>query len=52
VRTALLVLLLALILGVLGLAAHLVWWFAVGALVLWMMFVRNGGGRHGRRHRR
>lgn len=42
----LLVLLLALVLGGLGFAIHVLWWIAVVVLVLWILgfFVRGGGG--------
>lgn len=47
----LLVLLLALILGGLGFAAHVLWWIALIVLVVWLVGfgVRAGEGSGGRR---
>jgi hypothetical protein len=49
VAIILLVLLLALILGGLGFAIHILWWIALAVLVLWLLgfLVRTaeGGGR-------
>ncbi|HEV3287633.1 MAG TPA: hydrophobic protein [Streptosporangiaceae bacterium] len=47
----LLVLLLALILGGLGFAVHVLWWVALVVLVIWLIgfFARAGGGAVGRR---
>lgn len=49
----LLVLLLALILGGLGFAMHLLWWIAIIVLVIWLLgFVIRGAETAGRpRHR-
>ena len=51
----LLVLLLALILGGLGFAVHVLWWIAVIVLVLWLlgfaMRSTGGGGARGRWYR-
>jgi hypothetical protein len=49
----LLVLLLALILGGLGFAVHLLWWIAIIVLVIWLLgFVIRGAETAGRpRHR-
>jgi hypothetical protein len=49
----LLVLLLALILGGLGFAVHLLWWIALVVLVIWLagFLVRVGEGAGGRRGR-
>jgi hypothetical protein len=43
----LLVLLLALILGGLGFAVHVLWWIALVVLVLWLLgfLFRGGGGK-------
>jgi hypothetical protein len=44
----LLVLLLALILGGIGFAVHILWWVAIVVLVLWVLgfvFRGSGGGR-------
>ena len=44
----LLVLLLALILGCVGFAIHILWWVAIVVLVLWVLgfvFRGSGGGR-------
>ncbi|MFE9426409.1 hydrophobic protein [Kitasatospora sp. NPDC006697] len=50
-----LVLLLALILGGAGFAVHILWWFALAVLVLWLLgFVFRGassGGGRGRWYR-
>lgn len=53
----LLVLLLALVLGGLGFAAHVLWWIAIIVFVAWLIGfgVRGGelaGGRRGRWYRR
>lgn len=50
----LLVLLLALILGGLGFAIHILWWIALVVLVIWLIgfVVRVGEGTGGRRRRR
>ena len=49
------VLLIALILGGLGFAVHILWWIALVVLVLWLLgfLVRgvDGGGRRGRWYR-
>lgn len=46
----LLVLLLAIILGGLGFAIHILWWIALAVLVLWLLgFVVRGGGSGGGR---
>jgi hypothetical protein len=49
------VLLIALILGGLGFAIHVLWWIALVVLVLWLLgfLVRmaDGGGRRGRWYR-
>jgi hypothetical protein len=50
----LLVLLLAVILGGLGFAVHVLWWIALAVLVLWLLgfVVRTGeGASHGRWYR-
>jgi hypothetical protein len=49
----LLVLLIALILGGLGFAVHLLWWIAIIVLVVWLAgFLIRGAGTAGRpRHR-
>jgi hypothetical protein len=50
VAIILLVLLLALILGGLGFAIHILWWVALVVLVLWLLGflfrVAEGGSRH------
>ncbi|WP_034087388.1 hypothetical protein [Streptacidiphilus albus] len=46
----LLVLLVALLLGGLGFAIHILWWVAIVVFVLWILgFFRSGGGRPGGR---
>lgn len=47
----LLALLLALILGGLGFAIHILWWIALAVLVIWLLgfIVRVGEGASGRR---
>jgi hypothetical protein len=46
------VLLLALILGGLGFAVHVLWWIALIVLVLWLLgFFLTGAGTGGPRHR-
>jgi hypothetical protein len=46
------VLLLALILGGLGFAVHVLWWIALIVLVLWLLgFFLTGAGRGGSRRR-
>jgi hypothetical protein len=48
----LLVLLLALVLGGLGFAIHILWWIAIVVLVLWALgFVFRGAGSGGSRGR-
>jgi hypothetical protein len=44
----LLVLLLALVLGGLGFAIHVLWWIALAVLVIWLagFLFRSGGRRH------
>ncbi|WP_042380504.1 hypothetical protein [Streptacidiphilus melanogenes] len=51
-----LVLLLAIVLGGLGFAVHVLWWIALAVLVLWILgFLFRGaersGSRRGRRYR-
>lgn len=47
-----LVLLLALILGGVGFALHVVWWIALAVLVVWLLgFVFRGAGAGGSRGR-
>ena len=48
----LLVLLIALILGGLGFAAHVLWWIALVVFILWLIgFAVGGGARTGGRRR-
>ncbi|MBO0771907.1 MAG: hydrophobic protein [Actinobacteria bacterium] len=48
----LIVLLLALILGGLGFAVHVLWWIALAVLVLWLIgFAFRSGAGAGRRRR-
>ncbi|WP_037606256.1 hypothetical protein [Streptacidiphilus rugosus] len=43
-----LVLLLAIVLGGIGFAVHILWWVALAVLVLWLLgFVARGGDRVG-----
>lgn len=48
----LLILLLAVILGGLGFAVHVLWWVALAVLALWLIgFVAGGATAHGGRRR-
>lgn len=48
-----LVLLLALVLGGAGFALHILWWIAIGVLVIWLLgfVIRSAEGVGGRRSR-